>query len=273
MGATLTTTLEPCDVQGLTGPCTEAIIAAGVTRVVVGVVDPDPRVAGGGVDRLRRAGLVVDVLDDPAVASQLEPYLHHRRTGRPFVVAKVAASLDGGIAAPDGSSQWITGGAARADVHRLRAESGAILVGAGTIRADDPALTVRHADGPDPLRVVLGSVPEDARVRPCLEWRGDIRELLDELGRRGVLQLLVEGGSTVLRTFHDLDLIDRWVVYVAPAMFGGSEMRPLLAPPTTPTIDEVWRGRFDDVTRLGDDLRIGLRPARAVGSALVREED
>ena len=191
--------------------------------------------------------------------AQLCAYLHHRATGRPYVVCKVAASLDGGIAAADGSSRWITGPAARRDAHQLRAESDAIVVGAGTVRADDPELTVRHVDGPDPRRVVLGAVPAGARVRPCLEWQGDVAHLLDELGRDGVLQVLVEGGGHVIRSFHDLDLVDRYVVYLAPALFGGVDKIPLLAGESA-SLDRLWRGTFADVRRVGDDLRIDLVP-------------
>ena len=261
VGATLVVTLEPCSHHGRTPPCVDAIVAAGVARVVVGVYDPDRRVAGRGVAVLQAAGVSVEVgLLDDLVTAQLEPYLHHRRTGRPYVVCKLATTLDGGIAAPDGSSQWITGQEARTDVHRLRAECDAIIVGAGTIRADDPSLTVRHLEGPDPLRVVLGRAPADARVRPCLEWRGDIRALLDELGRRGIVQVMIEGGSAVVRSFHDDDLIDRYVIYIAPALLTGSDMVPLLAGPTASSIDAMWRGHFVDVRCLGDDLRLDLIP-------------
>jgi diaminohydroxyphosphoribosylaminopyrimidine deaminase / 5-amino-6-(5-phosphoribosylamino)uracil reductase len=260
-GATLVVTLEPCSHHGRTPPCVDAVLAAGVARVVVGVRDPDRRVSGSGLAALRDAGIeVVDGVAATEVGAQLEPYLHHRRTGRPYVVCKLATTLDGGIAAPDGTSQWITGLDARTDVHRLRAESDAIVVGAGTVRADDPSLTVRHVEGPDPLRVVLGTAPEGARVHPCLEWSADIEALLDELGRRDVLQLMIEGGSSVVRSFHDLDLVDRYVVYVAPALLGGNAMFPMLAGPTAPTITDAWRGRFLDVRRLGDDIRLDIIP-------------
>jgi diaminohydroxyphosphoribosylaminopyrimidine deaminase / 5-amino-6-(5-phosphoribosylamino)uracil reductase len=260
-GATLVVTLEPCSHHGRTPPCVDAVLAAGVSRVVVGVRDPDTRVSGSGVGALRAAGVeVVDGVSSDQVVNQLEPYLHHRSTGRPYVVCKLAATVDGGIAAPDGSSQWITGIEARTDVHQLRAESDAILVGAGTVRADDPSLTVRHVEGPDPLRVVLGSAPAGARIHPCLEWSAGLDELLDELGRRDVLQLMVEGGSTVVRSFHDLGLVDRYVVYVAPALLGGTGMFPLLTGPTAPTIADAWRGRFADVRRVGDDIRLDIVP-------------
>lgn len=260
-GATLVVTLEPCAHHGRTPPCVDAIVAAGIARVVVGVHDPDRRVAGRSVAALRGAGVPVEVgLLGERVTAQLQPYLHQRRTGRPYVVCKLATTLDGGIAAPDGSSRWITGQAARTDVHRLRAESDAIIVGAGTVRADDPSLTVRDVEGSDPLRVVLGRAPTAARVHPCLEWTGEIRALLDELGRRDIVQVMIEGGSAVVRSFHDEDLIDRYVLYVAPALLTGREMVPLLAGPTAPSIDAMWRGRFVDVRRLGDDLRLELIP-------------
>ena len=260
-GATVATTLEPCNHTGRTGPCTEALIAAGVARVVVGIEDPDEHVAGAGVACLRDAGVEVTVgTRAGAVAEQLAPYLHHRRTGRPYVVLKLASTLDGRTAAPDGTSRWITGPAARADVHRLRAESDAVLVGAGTVRTDDPELTVRDAPGVDPLRVVLGSAPPDARVHPCLELGGDLEAVLDTLGGKGVLQLLVEGGPTVAAAFHRAGLVDRYVLYLAPALMGGDDGRPLLAGPGATTINEAWRGTVVTVERLGDDLKVVLTP-------------
>ena len=260
-GATLVCTLEPCSHHGRTPPCTEAIIAAGVARVVVGIADPDERVTGSGIDELRQAGITVELgVSASSVEAQLAPYLHHRRTGRPYVVCKLATSSDGGTAAPDGSSQWITGEAARRDAHRLRAESDAILVGAGTVRADDPSLTVRHVDGDDPMRVVLGSAPAGARVHPCLEWSGGLDELLDELGGRGVVQLMVEGGSRVVGSFHAAGVVDRYVLYVAPALFGGADAMVAIAGATAPTIDDLWRGRFDTIERVGDDVRLEIVP-------------
>lgn len=266
-GATLYTTLEPCSHQGRTGPCTDALIDAGVERVVIAVEDPDPKVAGEGVRRLRDAGLEVTVgVRVEEVTRQLRPYLHHRRTGRPWVVLKLAASLDGRTAAPDGTSRWITGEEARRDVHRLRAESDAVLVGAGTVRADDPALTVRDWPGPDsgidpaevtdPRRVVLGHAPQDARLHPCLEWHDTPAALLDSLGAEGVVQLLVEGGASVAHTFHAEGLVDQYTLYLAPAMFGGDDGTPLVRGPGAPTMADVWRGDIDEVTRLGGDLRV-----------------
>jgi diaminohydroxyphosphoribosylaminopyrimidine deaminase/5-amino-6-(5-phosphoribosylamino)uracil reductase len=269
--ATLYVTLEPCAHHGRTPPCTEAIVASGVRRVVVGVEDPDPQVAGRGIATLRDAGLDVDVgVGAGPVGEQLAPYLHHRRTGRPWVVLKLAATLDGRTAAPDGSSRWITGEAARADAHRLRSRSDAVLVGAGTVRADDPSLTVRlPEDDPDhrtpedqPLRVVLGRAPTGAAVLPALELGGDLGAVLDDLGGRGVLQLLVEGGAGVAHGFHTAGLVDRYVLYLAPALFGGDDARPLFAGPGAPSMDALWRGTIRSATSLGGDLRVDVaRPS------------
>jgi diaminohydroxyphosphoribosylaminopyrimidine deaminase/5-amino-6-(5-phosphoribosylamino)uracil reductase len=265
-GSTLVVTLEPCAHTGRTGPCADAVIAAGVERCVVGITDPDPRVAGEGIARMRAAGIAVEVgVRADEVSDQLAPYLTHRRTGRPQVVLKLAATLDGRTAAPDGSSRWITGPEARLDAHRLRADSDAVLVGAGTVRADDPELTVRlpagEADGVEPLRVVLGHAPAGAKIHPCIELDGDPAAVLDRLGERGVLQVLVEGGATVARAFHEAGLVDCYVLYLAPALFGGDDARPLFTGAGAPTIAEVWRGAVSAVRRVGDDLRIDLVPA------------
>jgi diaminohydroxyphosphoribosylaminopyrimidine deaminase/5-amino-6-(5-phosphoribosylamino)uracil reductase len=261
-GATLYCTLEPCCFHGRTPPCTEAVIAAGIAKVVVAVEDPDPRVAGQGVAALRAAGVDVEVGPGaPEVRAQLAPYFKHRSTGRPWVVLKLAATLDGRTAAPDGTSQWITGEPARADAHRLRAESDAVLVGAGTVRADDPSLTVRLAEGDDPTRVVLGKAPEGAKVLPAVEVEGPLEAVLDDLGSQGVLQLLVEGGATVAHAFHAAGLVDRYVLYLAPALFGGDDARGLFTGPGAPTLAELWRGRLVGVERLGDDIRVELEAA------------
>ena len=260
-GSTLVCTLEPCSHHGRTPPCVDAIVAARVARVVIAVEDPDPNVDGAGVRALRAAGIDVEVgVGEHEVRAQLAPYLKHRITGRPYVVLKLAATLDGRTAAPDGTSQWITGEPARRDAHRLRAESDAVIVGAGTVRADDPALTVRHVEGRDPLRVVLGRAPETARVHPALEMEGDLPSVLDELGRQGVVQAMVEGGATVAAAFHRAGLVDRYVVYVAPALFGGDDARPLFAGPGVATIDDLWRGRVVAVDRIGEDLRVEMEP-------------
>jgi diaminohydroxyphosphoribosylaminopyrimidine deaminase / 5-amino-6-(5-phosphoribosylamino)uracil reductase len=199
----------------------------------------------------------------PEASAQLAAYLKHRRTGRPFVVLKMAVSLDGRTATRDGSSRWITGPHARADAHRLRAESDAVIVGANTVRLDDPELTVRDAEGDDPLRVVLGRAPPDARVRPALELSGDLADVLAELGGRGVLQAMVEGGATVAGEFHRAGLVDRYVLYLAPALFGGDDGQPVFSGPGAATMEDVWRGRISRIDRLGDDLRVDLEPVGA----------
>ena len=273
-GATLYVTLEPCAHHGRTPPCTEAILAAGVRRVVIGVTDPDPQVDGKGIALLRDAGVDVEVgVAEDVVAEQLAPYVSHRRTGRPWVVLKLAATLDGRIAAPDGSSRWITGESARLDAHRLRAVSDGVVVGAGTVRADDPALTVRLPEGdpyfrgPDeqPARIVLGRAPEGAAVLPAIELSGPLGEALDDLGARGMLQVLVEGGSAVAHDFHAAGLVDRYVVYLAPALFGGDDARPLFAGPGAATIGDLWRGEVRSVTSLGGDVRVELAPTGPPG--------
>lgn len=272
-GADLYTTLEPCAHQGRTGPCADAIVAAGIARVVVAIEDPDPAVSGRGIAALREAGLAVEVgIRADEAAELLAPYLKHRRTGRPWVLLKLAATLDGRIAAPDTTSRWITGSEARADAHRLRAESDAVLVGSGTVRADDPALTVRGWQPPpgvaprasQPLRVVLGTAPPDARARPLREMGGPLDQVLGELGERGIVQLLVEGGAATAAAFHRAGLVDQYAVYLAPALFGGDDGQPMFTGPGAAAVAELWRGEIAGVVRLGPDLRIDLRPKQRV---------
>ena len=259
--AVLVVTLEPCAHHGRTPPCVGRIIDSGVRRVVVGAGDPDPAVNGAGIEALRQAGVeVVDGVLVDEVTEQLAAYLHHRRTGRPYVVLKMAGSLDGRVAAPDGDSVWITGDAARRDVHMLRARSDAVIVGSGTVRADDPQLSVRDATGQDPRRIVLGAVPSDARVNPCEAYSGDPGTLLDRLGADGVVQVLVEGGPTVAAQWHELGLIDRYVVYIAPAIFGGNRARAMFAGQTAATMADLWRGRLVSLQRFGDDVRVDIVP-------------
>lgn len=261
IGATAYVTLEPCSHHGRTPPCADALVQAGVARVVLALTDPDPKVAGRGIERLRAAGIEVRTGVHEAVAAvQLAPYLHHRRTGRPFVVLKLATTLDGRIAAADGTSQWITGVEARTAAHRLRAESDAILVGAGTVRTDDPTLTTRLVEGPSPRRVVLGRAPQDAKVHPCLEWQGELPDLLDRLGSEGVLQAMVEGGARVAGAFHTAGLVDRYVLHLAPALMGDGD--GALHGVTTSTISDLWRGRIVSLRQLGDDIEVVLEPLR-----------
>ena len=257
--ATVFTTLEPCSHHGRTGPCTEVLISAGVSRVVSAIKDPDQLVGGQGFAALRSAGITVDIgLCTDLVTEQLRPYLHHRITGRPFVILKLASTLDGRTAATDGTSQWITGERARKAAHQLRAESDAIVVGSGTVRRDNPTLTTRLVDGPSPRRIVLGHAPEQANVHPCLEWDKSLSELLDTLGNDGVLQLMVEGGATVASSFHQQNLVDRYVLYVAPAFMGGNDGAPLFNGESAPSMQQLWRGTLRNVRQLGSDIEVTI---------------
>jgi diaminohydroxyphosphoribosylaminopyrimidine deaminase/5-amino-6-(5-phosphoribosylamino)uracil reductase len=267
-GLTAVVTLEPCDHTGRTGPCSVALIAAGVARVVYAVDDPGDESSGGGA-RLLEAGVAVEggVLVDEAtelVRRWLVPARHHR----PFVTVKWASSLDGRAAAADGTSRWITGTAARQHVHEVRAAHDAILVGTGTVLADDPSLTARGDGGEllgdQPLPVVVGdrAVPDDAGVlrhpRELVRVAGhDPAAALDELWRLGVRSVLVEGGPTVASAFVRAGLADDYLIYLAPTLIGGA--RTALDDLGVGTIDEQRRLRVADVTPLGTDLLIVAR--------------
>ena len=260
-GATLFSTLEPCSHTGRTGPCTAAIIQAGITRVVIGTQDPDVKVSGNGIQQLRNAGISVEVgVLEHEVRSQLAAYLHHRSTGRPYVVLKMASTIDGRIAAADGTSKWITGQTARKRVHELRAQSDAIVVGAGTVRADNPSLTVRDVDGPSPRRIVLGKISDQALVHPCTQWTGTLPDLLDTLGKEGVVQLLVEGGARVAASFHRERLINQYIMHIAPVIAGGDNAAGVFAGPAAATMTDMWRGRVVSTTNLDGDIEIILEP-------------
>lgn len=263
---TLVVTLEPCNHFGSTPPCTEAIIESGIRRVVVGAVDPDPRVAGRGIERLREAGVDVTVgtLADEVEAND-PAYFHHRRTGRAFATVKIASTLDGQTAAADGTSQWITGDESRADVHRLRAEHDAVLVGSGTVIADDPALTVRLEDyeGPQPRPVVLAGkreLPEGAQLlhRDPIVYHSDslpdIDKVLTDLPAHGVLSVLVEAGPTIASAFIEAGAVDRLVWYVGGKLAGGTG-HPAIAG-VFETIAAAIPLHIDSVELLGGDLKI-----------------
>ena len=250
-GADLYTTLEPCDHRGRTGPCTDAIVAAGVDRVVVAVEDPDPAVSGRGIAALKQAGIEVEVgVRDGEAAELLAPYLKHRRTGLPWVVLKLAATLDGRTAAPDATSRWITGPEARSDVHRFRAESDAVLVGAGTVRADDPALTVRDWQPPSgvtprtsqPLRVVLGTAPPDARSIPRWRWTGRRTRCFKNWGSEAWSNFSWKEGPQPRPPSTGLA---SWTItpYIWPRPCSGATMPtrcwPALAPPLSMTCGEA----------------------------------
>ncbi len=283
-GATAYTTLEPCCHFGRTPPCVNALIEAKIAHVVFAVPDPDPRVAGKGFEALKAAGIKVT----PGVAGELarkslEPYLFHRQTGRPFLVAKAAISLDGRTAAADSSSQWITSEAARQDAHLLRAESQAILIGSGTARRDRPRLNVRGNVPASPLRVVLntsGDLPHEGPLfDPALgktllfaaaqpgspaceviqvaksEQGLDLEAVLNALGKRGVLQVMVEGGAILLGSLLKASLINRLVLYMGPCILGDSG-KPLFQNAPVPDIQSAPRLKLLDVKEFDNTLRM-----------------
>lgn len=264
-GSTLYVTLEPCSHYGRTPPCARAIVEAGVSRVVISLVDPDQRVKGRGIRYLVDHGVeVIDGVAKEAVRVQLAPYLKQRSTGLPWVVLKLAVTLDGRIASSDGSSNWITGEAARNRVQMLRAESDVIVTGANTVRIDDPRLTVRIADiGRSPRRIVFGKIPPGSRVLPAEEFLGSPSELLSDLGNHDVLQVLVEGGASLAKSFLDADLIDEFVFHIAPALHGGSDGTSAFSGTGSATVSGLTRLETKTVVSLGNDVEIVAWSQRA----------
>lgn len=282
-GGTAVVTMEPCNHTGRTGPCTEALIRAGVARVVIGVRDPNP-VAAGGEQALRDAGIEVEIGVRAAEAESVNiAWLTAVRRGWPYVIWKYAATLDGRSAAADGTSMWITSEAARMDVHALRGTVDAVMVGVGTVLADDPQLTVRDLrDGTlaihQPLRVVVdsaGRTPIQARVRDgaARTWiataeevgagpdgRVDLTALLATLYERGVRSVLLEGGPTLAGAFLAAGLIDKIVGYVAPKLLGAG--LAALSDAGVHTISEAVELEFVDIARVGPDLRFTALPSK-----------
>lgn len=292
-GATAFVTLEPCSHHGRTPPCCDALIDAGVGRVVVALADPNPLVGGRGLDRLRAAGISVDTGLREAEATELNiGFLHRMRSGLPYVRLKVAASMDGRSALADGRSQWITGPAARADGHAWRRRSGAVLTGIGTVLADDPRLDVREVPtARQPLRVVLDTrlrLPPAARIVappgslrvytatvdgeraralqragaslaavPLAADRLDLTAVLRDLAAQGVNELHVEAGAQLNAAFVAADLVDEWLLYLAPMLIGPG--RGVAELPALPTLADARRYRFVECTPLGDDLRLRAR--------------
>ncbi len=294
-GGTLYVTLEPCSHQGRTPPCADAVIAAGVRRVVIAMEDPDPRVAGSGIARLRAAGIKVEVGAEAEAARHLNRfYIKHRTTGLPWVTVKFGSSLDGRISTSSGESRWITGEPARQEGHRLRQRHDAILVGAGTIVADDPELTNRLPDAVrQPLRVVLDStlrIPSAAKVldqlrAPTLvvtterapqtaratigaaaevatvtaagpQRRVDLGRLLLLLGSRNILSVLVEGGAEINGAFFDAGLVDGVVAFLAPVVIGGRAAPGAVGGEGVSRLADAHRLENLLVRRIGDDLII-----------------
>ncbi|MDH3656481.1 MAG: bifunctional diaminohydroxyphosphoribosylaminopyrimidine deaminase/5-amino-6-(5-phosphoribosylamino)uracil reductase RibD [Myxococcales bacterium] len=291
-GATLFVTLEPCNHRGRTGPCTEAILDAGLARVVIGCPDPAPHVAGA-VDRLRSAGVHVDVgLMEGECTALVADFAKHIRTGLPFVTLKAAVTLDGKIATRSGDSKWITGEEARTEAHRMRDRSDAILVGVGTVLSDDPKLTVRRVEGRDPIRVVLDAdlrTPAGAAVLDPGQTsnagtlifhaananaarhehfiakgvelvpvsRGErgveLLEVLQRLGERGLVRLMVEGGAHVHGSFLDLGLADRAAIFIAPRILGDAGALSFAAGSGAESIERAWRLVRTDFQALGPD--------------------
>lgn len=268
-GATAVVTLEPCNHTGRTGPCAVALQDAGITRVIYALDDPGA-VSGGGGERLRAAGVDVESGEQaPAAHRLIDEWLTVQRLGRPHVTVKWAQSLDGRAAADDGSSQWITGPEARADVHRRRAAADAIVVGTGTVLADDPALTAR--DGEEllphqPVPVVIGTrrTPEDAALRrhphePIFFETTDLSAVLADLRARGIQTVFVEGGPTLASAFIAADLVDRVLAYVAPVLLGGR--RVALTDVGVSSIGDAHRLSVDEWVPLGADLLAIAHPA------------
>ena len=274
-GATAYVSLEPCSHHGRTPPCCDALIAAGLARVVVAVGDPNPLVAGEGIARLRAAGIQVDVglLADEAREANLGFFSRMQR-GRPWVRAKVAISLDGRTALPNGASQWITSPAARTDTHAWRRRAGAVLTGVGTVIDDDPRLDVRLVETPrQPWRVIVDSrldTPPGARI---LDAPGQVLvyaavpspERGAALQARGVNELHVEAGAKLNGSFVREDLVDEWLVYVAPRLLGSG--RDLAAFGPLQSLDQSVNLRLQAVDRIGPDLRLLLRRAGGETSA------
>ncbi len=296
VGATVYVTLEPCNHHGRTPPCTDALIRAGVARVVIGVRDPNPTVAGGGIERLRAAGIeVIEGVESHASERLIRAWRKHVTTGLPYVVLKVGMSLDGRIATRSRESRWITGDASRRDAHLLRARADAILAGIGTVIGDDPLLTPRdvHVPGALPVRVVLDThlrtPPESKLARTANDapvWvlhgpeapreRGDVlrgtgietiavpleedhismRAVLRVLGERGIVELLVEGGGAIHGTLLDSHEADAVVCYIAPMIIGGRDAFPAFGGLGAGALADGHRLRDLVLDRIGEDVRI-----------------
>jgi diaminohydroxyphosphoribosylaminopyrimidine deaminase/5-amino-6-(5-phosphoribosylamino)uracil reductase len=269
-GATAFVTLEPCAHHGRTPPCAVALIAAGVAAVHYAVADPNP-VAAGGAHTLRAAGIDVQqgLLAGDVELGPLRAWLHFARTGRPHVTWKYASTLDGRVAAADGTSRWISSPESRAEVHVLRGGIDAIMVGTGTVLADDPALTARAADGTlarhQPLRVVVGTgeIPAGARVLDGSAETVRVRShdpdaVLALLAERGVVDLLLEGGPRLAGAFVGAGRVDRILAYLAPALLGSGPMA--LGDAGVSTITGVHRWSVERVTMSGGDVRVSAVP-------------
>jgi len=299
-GATAWVTLEPCAHQGRTPPCCDALIAAGLKRVVVAVQDPFPQVAGAGIARLRAAGICVDLADETIALAAWDlniGFFSRVLRQRPWVRVKLAASLDGRTGLDNGVSQWITSEAARVDGHHWRKRAGAILTGVGTVLADDPRMDVRLVPSSwQPLRVVVDSqlrTPPPARLLgepgrsliattiadatrfaplqhhstevltlPAVDGRVDLAALLAELGRRSVNELHVEGGALLTTALLKSGLVDEMLLYIAPKLLAGH--RGMVDWPALTRLQDGLALEWQDAEMVGPDLRARLRPSGAV---------
>ena len=304
-GASLYVTLEPCCIQGRTPPCTQSVIAAGIREAYVATRDPNPAVNGRGLAELEAAGIKVYCGDGGEEATELyEAFAKYIRTGTPFITAKFAMSLDGKIATHTGDSRWVTGVPARAYVQEMRRTRDAIMVGVNTVLRDNPMLTARDGDqkplGRQPLRVILDSkgrtppeskllkepgetvvavvqAPSDRvealtdagaevlRLPATGEGMVDPMPLLEALGTRGVVSLLVEGGGTVLGTLFDLDLVDKVAAFIAPVVIGGDSAPSPVGGTGSVAMAQAWRMKSTRVERIGDDTLIVGYPLSGQG--------
>lgn len=294
-GAGLYVTLEPCNHQGRTGPCTEAVIAAGISQVFVGTLDPNPQVAGKGVERLRQAGIAVTVgiLEDKC-RRLIAPFTKYVTTGLPLVTLKMAMTMDGQTATSTGDSQWISGTESRHYVHQLRDRSDAIMVGIGTVLADNPQLTTRlPQSGQDPIRIIVDSnlqIPVSARVLtvdskasaiivttdradlrrisalekfgneiivvPNKDGRVDLKVMLAELGRRNIQSILLEGGATLAAEAVRSEIVDRVAMFIAPIFLGGDDGAGVFSGVGCRKLSDAVKLQNTRVQKFGDDILI-----------------
>ncbi|MBW1720612.1 MAG: bifunctional diaminohydroxyphosphoribosylaminopyrimidine deaminase/5-amino-6-(5-phosphoribosylamino)uracil reductase RibD [Deltaproteobacteria bacterium] len=295
-GDTLYVTLEPCNHHGRTPPCTEAILKSGIRKLVVGMTDPNPTVRGGGCDFLRERGLEVRVgVLEKECRKLNESFIKFVTTGLPFVIAKSALTLDGWTATATGHARWITNEKSRKFVHRLRDRVDGVMVGIGTVLADDPRLTTRlgNRKGKNPARIIVDThlrIPPDARVLedietaptilavgkgvpegrlealrdrgvhtiicPLRQGRVDLRGLLVELGKMPVCSLLVEGGATLMGSLIRENLVDKYYIFKAPKILGGDDGVPMASGPGARRMDKAFLLRDIRIRRFGDDVLI-----------------
>jgi diaminohydroxyphosphoribosylaminopyrimidine deaminase / 5-amino-6-(5-phosphoribosylamino)uracil reductase len=299
-GSAMYVTLEPCNTYGKTPPCTQALVEAGVNKVVIGALDPNPSVSGRGVTALRAAG--VEVEDGPfkeEITIMNEGYNKHVTSGLPFVTMKTAMSLDGKIATRTGSSRWITSEPARELVHAMRGESDAVMTGIGTVISDNPRLDVRldNFKGTQPIRIIIdgqGKIPEDALVVssakdtltivattdvisldksqslsdagvevfmvPRVNGRIDLRKLLRELGTRGLCSIMLEAGAALATAFISEGLVDKYVIFIAPKLIGGDTAPSLMGGPGIDDINQAIKLKFAEYKQVGEDLYVEAYP-------------